>query len=114
MVTPSNRETWQAGWLIPLAHQGRFNGMLCTTQDITVQKQTEEQYRTILKTMKDGFTMLDMQGRILDVNDAFCTMSGYSRDELVRMSIGDIDAALTPRQIKGIISKVKKSGGDLF
>ncbi len=114
VVTPSNRETWQAGWLIPLAHQGRFNGMICTTQDITIQKQTEDQYRTILETTQDGFTLLDMQGRLLDVNDAFCAMSGYRRDELLRMRIGDIDAALTPRQIKGIISEVKKSGGTFF
>ena len=114
VVTPSNRETRQAGWLIPLALKGRFNGMICTTQDVTIQKQTQDQYRTIIKTTQDGFTLLDMQGRVLDVNDAYCAMTGYSRDELLRMRIGDIDAIETPGETKDRISKIKKSGHVLF
>jgi len=114
VMTPSNRETWQAGWLIPLELKGRFNGMLCTIQDVTIQKKTQDQYRTILATTQDGFSILDMQGRILDVNDAFCAMSGYSRDELLRMRIGDIDAVETSREVKDRISKIKERGHALF
>jgi len=114
VVTPSNRETWQAGWLIPLALKGRFNGMLCTVQDITIHKQTQDQYRTMLKTTQDGFCIVDLQGRILDVNDTYCTMSGYSRDKLLRMRIGDIDAVETPREAKDRIEKIKMNGQALF
>jgi len=88
--------------------------MICTTQDITLKQQMQDQYRTLLKTTQDGFTLLDMQGRILDVNDAYCAMSGYSRGELMQMSIKDIDADMTPLEIKGILSKIKKSGSAFF
>jgi len=114
VVTPSNRETWQAGWLIPLAIKGRFNGMICTIQDVTSQRRTQDQYRTILTTTQDGFTILDMQGRILEVNDAYCAMSGYSRDELLQMNIRDINADKPVRKIKDRIDKIKRDGGALF
>ncbi len=114
VVTPSNIDTWQAGWMIPLALKGRFNGMICTVRDVTIYKQTQDQYRTILTTTQDGFTLLDMQGCILEVNDAYCAMSGYSRDELLRMRAGDIDAVEKSRETKDRISKIKKSGHALF
>jgi PAS domain S-box-containing protein len=114
VVTPSKRETWQAGWLIPQELHGRFNGMLCTAEDGTIQKQMRNRYGTILKTTQDGFMMLDMQGHILEVNDAYCAMSGYSREELLRMCLEDIDAVEKPRETRNRISKIKNSGGDLF
>jgi PAS domain S-box-containing protein len=114
VVTPSNRETWQAGWLIPLALKGRFNGMICTTQDVTIQKQAQDQYRTILTTTQDGFCILDMQGHILDVNDSYCVMTGYGRDELLGMRIAEIDAVETPRETKDRIKKIKMRGHAFF
>lgn len=114
VVTPSGRETWQAGWLIPLVRTGRFNGMVCTVQDITAQRHTRDQYGSILKTTRDGFCLLDMQGRVQEVNDAFCAMTGYSRPELLRMGITDIDAVDTKKKIQRRISAIQKSGGALF
>ena len=33
--------------------------------------------------MMDGLAVVDADGVHLDVNDAFCEMTGYSRDELI-------------------------------
>ena len=38
------------------------------------------------------FGLADMQGHFLDVNEAYCHLIGYSRDELLNMSIPDIEA----------------------
>lgn len=46
----------------------------------------------ILNTTSDGFWILDMGGRFLEVNDAYLAESGYTREELLQLSIGDIDA----------------------
>jgi len=51
-------------------------------QDITERKQAEAEYRTIIRATMDGFWLTDMQGHSLDVNDAFCRLIGYSREEL--------------------------------
>jgi len=50
---------------------------------------------TILQTAMDGFVLVDMQGRLLEVNAAYCRMSGYSEQELLGLSISDLEARQT-------------------
>ena len=51
-------------------------------------RESEMRSQTILQTAMDGFWCIDSTGRLLEVNDAYCRMSGYGRDELLGMSIG--------------------------
>jgi sigma-B regulation protein RsbU (phosphoserine phosphatase) len=58
--------------------------------DITERKQaedrlkkSEEKFRRIIETTGEGFLMMDDQLRITQVNDAYCHMLGYSREELI-------------------------------
>ena len=41
-------------------------------------RDSEVRHRTILATALDGFWLVDMQGRLHDVNGAYSRMSGYS------------------------------------
>jgi PAS domain S-box-containing protein len=47
-----------------------------------VQK-SEIKYRRIIETSSEGFLLLDENYRITDVNQAFCRMVGYRREEIV-------------------------------
>ncbi|MBI3177245.1 MAG: PAS domain S-box protein [Chloroflexi bacterium] len=67
--------------------------------DITERKQaedalreSEERYRTLVEYASDGIFLSDAQGRYLDVNPRACDMLGYSREELLSMSIADLIA----------------------
>jgi PAS domain S-box-containing protein len=75
---------------------------------------SEERYRTILSSALDGFWILDMKGRILEVNDAYCRMIGYSRTELLAMGIADLDIEESPAQTRDHIRWIKEQGGDRF
>jgi sigma-B regulation protein RsbU (phosphoserine phosphatase) len=44
---------------------------------------SEEKYRRIIETTGEGFFMLDDQMRIVDVNDAYCRLLGYTREEII-------------------------------
>ncbi|NNG02285.1 MAG: SpoIIE family protein phosphatase [Desulfobacteraceae bacterium] len=46
-------------------------------------KKTEARFRRIVETAAEGFVMIDVNARIMDVNEAFCRMLGYSRKELL-------------------------------
>jgi len=59
---------------------------------------SEERHRTILHTAMDGFWLVDMQGRLIEVNEAYCQMSGYSQKELLAMSISDFEANETAEE----------------
>ncbi len=68
-------------------------------RDITEQKraegkiQTQANYlQTIIDSTPDGFCVLNRQGKIVEVNRAFSSMSGYSREELLGMSLDKIHA----------------------
>jgi len=84
-----------------------------TSPGITGRKGKDE-YKTIIQAAMDGFWLLDMEGRFLDVNDAYCRLIGYSRDELLKMSIPDIEAIETPKETAARIARIKEVGGDHF
>ncbi len=47
--------------------------------------------RSIIETAMDGFWLVNDEGLLLEVNQAYCRMSGYSRSELLGMRILDLD-----------------------
>ncbi len=82
------------------SRDGKTVGSLSSGEDITDKKRSEEslreserQHRMIIQTAMDGFMLLDLQDRLLEVNDAYCKMSGYTREELLKMKITDLDVS---------------------
>ncbi len=63
---------------------------LCTqAEDITERRQAEEQLRLAAKVFHragEGISITDADSRIITVNDAFTTVTGYSREEVVGRS----------------------------
>ena len=52
-------------------------------------KKSEEKFRRIVETAGEGFLLMDEELRIVDVNNAYCQMIGYSREELLAKSVLD-------------------------
>jgi len=42
VVTFGGRQSYQSGWLIPRVNNGVFDGMICTVEDITIQRDLED------------------------------------------------------------------------
>jgi PAS domain S-box-containing protein len=62
----------------------------------------------------DGFWLVDLQGNLLDVNETYCEMSGYSKQELLNMSIKDLESSETSEETSVHIQKIKSKGEDRF
>ena len=101
---------------------GRAVRMIGTHVDISERKRMEEQikllreqeYNTLLQATMDGFWRLDTSGRFLDVNDAYSRMIGYSRDELLKMQIQDVEAKENAEETAQRIRKVMEVGSERF
>ena len=87
---------------------------LARYQAETALQTSRDRYYTILQTAIDGFCRVNRQGRILEVNDAYCRMSGYSRQELLGMSIAQLEALEAPAEIGEHIVKIIARGEDRF
>ena len=74
-------------------------------------RESEDKFRTIFDNAKDAIFIEALDGRILDVNKAVCSMLGYSKEELLTRQVGDIvppEAATTFSPV--IQKKTIKSG----
>jgi PAS domain S-box-containing protein len=96
--------------------QGNLVGYRGADKDITTRKLAEmeirksnEKHLTVLRTAMDGFCLVDLQGRLIEVNHSLCRMTGYSEEELLNMYITDLEdletAEDTARHIKNLASK---------
>lgn len=69
-------------------------------------------FRSIIETSLDGFFIASAtDGRFLDVNRALTTMLGYSRADMLAMSVFDIQATKTPEDVRRIMMKIVKNPG---
>jgi two-component system cell cycle sensor histidine kinase/response regulator CckA len=81
----------------------------------TKLEESEERASTILNQMQDGFWVTNTQGgQIIDANEAMCSMLGYTRNELLRMSVADVEANDSQEVIEGTIREVIQVGTTNF
>ena len=72
------------------------------------------QTQAILQTVMDGFWMVDLKGKFIDVNEVACKMVGYTRTEMLKLSIFDLEIVETIEQTKKHLQKVFEIGEDRF
>jgi PAS domain S-box-containing protein len=81
----------------PIEFDGRNAELACAfdlTQRLESERQLHEQAKTgraILDAAADGSWVLGGDGQILDVNVAYCRLSGYSKEELLKMNAADLE-----------------------
>jgi two-component system sensor histidine kinase/response regulator len=77
-------------------------------------RQHELQYHAVIEASKDGFLVVDMQGRILEANNAYSCLSGYSVEELLSKNICDLDAQMVPDDVSVVLQEIALQGHARF
>jgi len=85
-------------WLLAYSRKRALN-------DAEMLKRERDKSETLMRTANDGIHLLDLDGNIVKVNDAFCLMVGYTSDELLKMNLSQIDAKRSADEIKDALAK---------
>ena len=84
------------------------DGQIKQTEDALLQN--EQWHRAILQAAMDGVWLVDARGRLMEVNAAYCRMSGYSEQELLAMRISDLEAVETTDDIERHMQQITALG----
>jgi diguanylate cyclase (GGDEF)-like protein/PAS domain S-box-containing protein len=98
--------------------QGTFVGYIGTCTDINDRKKNEESLQlaaSVFTHAREGIVITDPDGSIIDVNDTFCEITGYSRSEVRgrnprMLSSGRQDSEFYAALWKGLLEKGHWSG----
>ena len=98
--------------------------------DAQLLRQNEDTFRTIFDSINECIFVHGVEtGEILDVNRRACETYGYAREEMLRLSVGDLSSGLAPydgshafilirRALEGVPQRVewqaRKQDGGLF
>lgn len=114
--------------------QNSIRGAVLVFSDVTEEhraqqmvKESEERYRHLFHHSPVGLLLEDKEGTIIDLNDSLCSLTGYSREELIGESVEifvnpehrsfvreNIAEILKGRDTDLEVESVKKSGEQIY
>ena len=68
----------------------------------------ERRYKTLLESAADAFYLHDIEGRFIDVNVQGCVALGYTREELLNLSVSDVEVGQPPDVLKEVWPKLER------
>jgi PAS domain S-box-containing protein len=116
-VRPDGAARWVRVMAVPMWAKGeKARWHVGLVEDITERKQveealrkSEEHFRLLVEQASDGIFLVGAEGRYLDINPAGAEMLGYSRGQILRLSIADLVAA---EEVPRIASEVARLAAD--
>jgi diguanylate cyclase (GGDEF)-like protein/PAS domain S-box-containing protein len=95
--------------------------LYASSRDISERKQAEQalretnqQYAAVIASNRDGFILMDAEGRILDVNQNLCALTGFRDAELRAMQLADLQQDEPPATIRQRLAHLVQARSALF
>ena len=76
-------------------------------------RSSEEKYRTIVETMKEGYCEVGSDGRVAFVNSAMCEITGYDQGEVVGMYRWQLVADDSREEVQAIFDSLLDGSDDI-
>lgn len=98
--------------------EGKTEGLLAIGMDVTKKRETEkrlELFHSLFDQSMDAVHIVDpVTLRFIDVNETACRDLGYTRDEMLRMSVHDIDPTVSDEKIKQVNANMNQEDNVRF
>ena len=86
---------------------GKIINYIASYTDITERQRLQIETATMLrrnqalmKNASDGIHILNIEGNIVEANDSFCRMLGYTQDEVIHLNVADWDRNWTAEELR--------------
>jgi PAS domain S-box-containing protein len=63
-------------------------------------------YKMLLKTAAEGIVLLSENGNVVEVNDTFCEMLGYTNEELMQLNVRDWNKKMNKKELAELIGNL--------
>ncbi len=118
VATKNGREVWLGQHAQLLTEGDTVSGFQVVARDITERKrveqalrESEERFSKAFQSSPAGMAISRLEdGRVLDVNDAFVRVSGFSRAELIGMSSLDVGIWVNPEDRQQLADTLRRDG----
>lgn len=97
------------------------NYIFSSSRDITERKRAERKsdvlsrrQQALMRSALEGIHIMDVQGNIVETNDTFCQMLGYTREEMSGLNVADWDAQWSREELMERFKKMIHMDGALF
>jgi PAS domain S-box-containing protein len=112
---PDGSITWVSTTKLPLRDAaGRIVGTFGISRDITQRRQQGEAlqlFRTLVDRSNDAFEIIDPEsGRFLDVSERGCVDTGFTREQLLKMHVFELDETLSRAGWPERLAAIRASG----
>jgi len=98
---------------IPRSRAGARN-VLVEGRDVTLRKAAEDKLvlaAAVFEHAREGFVIADRHGRVVDVNQAFCDISGYQAHELHGQQTAALGFGIGRREVRRQVRAALQSAG---
>jgi len=93
----------------------RMIGYHVDVTELRAAEQSAVLFKTLLDKSNDCIEVIDPEtGRFLDSNARWCEEHGYTREEMLRLTVMDVDPHLEERQLHENVERLKKIGGLIY
>ena len=100
---------------VPVIHNGKVEGEITVARDISEHiamqrslKESEERYRITLETMPHAVSIISAYDlSYLYVNNAFCAITGYDREEVIGRALPEIGLHEAPEELDRCVRMVQ-------
>ena len=89
---------------------GSLQGFVAVSEDVTQNVIAQQRYARMLETALDGFCVVGPGGRMLEVNAALAAMSGYTQNELLAMTVRDLEVDTPEAVFAGRLTQLRAAG----
>ena len=101
----------------PLVVDGRVEGAVISFRAVSgtgekdaASAEREERLRRLVEQASDAFFVHDLEGKFVDVNQLACESLGYTREELLGMSVMDLEEGLDAPGLEKLWDQIVREG----